>query len=70
MEIDLAVIADYAAVSGDGKLVVAGIFDRITAADMPAVHPMMALAFRVTTDPGPSSTHSVEVHLADPEGRT
>jgi hypothetical protein len=68
MEIDFAVVADYAAVTSDGKLVVAGIFDRITAPDMPAVHPTMALAFRVTTDPGSPSVHRVEVHLVGPDG--
>jgi Family of unknown function (DUF6941) len=68
MEIDFAVVADYAAVTSDGKLVVAGIFDRITAPDMPAVHPTMSLAFRVTMDPGSPSLHRVEVHLVGPDG--
>ncbi len=68
MEIDFAVVADYAAVTGDGKLVVAGIFDRITAPNMPAVHPTMSLAFRVMMEPGSPSVHRVEVRLVGPDG--
>ena len=68
MEIDFAVVADYAAVTSDGKLVVAGIFDRITAGEMPAVHPTMSLAFRATMDPGSPSFHRIEVHLVGPDG--
>lgn len=68
MNLDFAVIADYAAVTGDGKLVVAGIFDRLTANELPAVHASMSLAFRVEGEPGTATNHSVEVRFTGPDG--
>ena len=46
----MAVLADEANVSQEGKLNLMGIFDRIAAAEFPVVHPKMVFAFRVEAD--------------------
>lgn len=69
MNLDFAVIADYAAVTGEGKLVVAGIFDRIAAPELPAVHPSMSLAFKLEGDSGTSPNQSVLVRFVAPDGQ-
>lgn len=46
----MAVLADEANVSQEGKLNLLGIFDRIAAAEFPVVHPKMVFAFRVEAD--------------------
>jgi hypothetical protein len=69
MRVDLALLADYAEVTQrGGKLVVCGIFDRITLADLDAVHPHMALALKLACDPGESPVHHLSVRLVDPDG--
>jgi hypothetical protein len=69
MKVDLALLADYAEVTQrGGKLVVCGIFDRITLADLDAVHPHMALALKLACDPGESPVHHLSVRLVDPDG--
>jgi hypothetical protein len=69
MRVDLALLADYAEVTQrGGKLIVCGIFDRITLADLGAVHPHMALALKLLSDPGEKRVHQVTVRLVDPDG--
>jgi hypothetical protein len=68
MDIEFAVIADYASTTSDNKLVVGGIFDTIYAQEMPASHPFMALAIRVRAHPGEAGRHAVMVRLVDPDG--
>lgn len=69
MRVDLALLADYAEVTQrGGKLIVCGIFDRITLADLDAVHPHMALALKLACDPGESPSHHLSVRLVDPDG--
>lgn len=68
MRMNFAAIADYAAVTGDGKLVIAGIFDRITVAELPAVHPSMALAFRIEGEFGSRTRHQVSIRIVNPRG--
>ncbi len=65
----LAALADYAAVTDHGKLVIAGVFDAIRVSQVPIRHPMMALAMRIHADPGEGSTHQVTVRLVDPDGQ-
>jgi hypothetical protein len=48
----MAVLADEANVSQEGKLNLMGIFDRIAAAEFPVVHPKMVFAFRVEAEFG------------------
>jgi hypothetical protein len=69
MKVELALLADYAEVSQrGGKLIVCGIFDRITLADVDAVHPHMALALKLACEVGESSVHHLSVRLVDPDG--
>jgi hypothetical protein len=69
MRVDLALLADYAEVTQrGGKLVVCGIFDRISLGDLEAVHPHMALALKLACDPMEAPAHQVTVRLVDPDG--
>lgn len=68
MNVEFAVIADYAAVTGEGKLIVAGIFDRITASELPAVHATMSLALRAGAEIGAPSNHTLNVRFVAPDG--
>ena len=52
MKIPMAFLADEANFSADGKLNVLGMFDRISAAELPVVHPRMVFAFRVHAEFG------------------
>jgi hypothetical protein len=68
MDIEFAVIADYAATTNENKLVIGGIFDTLYAREMPASHPFMVLALRVRAHPGEAGHHQVVVRLVDPDG--
>jgi hypothetical protein len=65
----MALLADEANVSQEGKLNILGVFDRISAPSFPTVHPKMVFAFRVQAeyvDAGRS--FSVLVRLVDEDG--
>lgn len=69
MQVKLGVLADYANVTGDGKLNILGIFDRINLVQIPAVHPQMHLVLRLEAHPAEQNrSHDVEIRLQDPEG--
>ncbi|HEX6557910.1 MAG TPA: hypothetical protein VF021_00565 [Longimicrobiales bacterium] len=69
MQAKLAVLADYANVTGDGKLNILGIFDRINLMQVPAVHPQMHLVLRLEAHPAElERAHGIEIRLQDPEG--
>src|SRR5688572_32867225 len=71
MLVNLAVLADYANATGDGKLNLLGIFDRINLVQIPAVHPQMHLVLRLEAHPAElDRSHNVEIRLHDPEGTT
>ncbi len=71
MQVTLALLADYANVTAEGKLNILGIFDRITVQELPAVHTQMHLVLRLESAPAEQSrNHDVEIRLQDPEGRT
>ena len=71
MQVKLAVVADHANVSSEGKLNILGIFDRIVVSDLPAVHPQMHLIVRLEAHPAERDRpHPVEVRLHDPDGQT
>jgi hypothetical protein len=69
MNVELAVLADYAADTRDGKLVIAGLFDRIAPPTLPWHHPSMAMALRIHLHPGEEGQHKVRIRLVDPDGR-
>lgn len=71
MQVKLAVLADYANVTGDGKLNILGIFDRMTVIELPAVHPQMHLVLRLEAHVAERDRmHIVEIRLHDPDGET
>jgi hypothetical protein len=71
MQVKLAILADYANVTAEGKLNILGIFDRISVNEIPAVHPQMHLILRLEARPAERDrSHNVEIRLYDPDGRT
>jgi hypothetical protein len=71
MQIKLALLADYANVTAEGKLNILGIFDRISVQEIPAVHPQMHLILRLEAHPAERDrSHNVEIRLYDPDGQT
>ena len=69
MEVPLALLADYANVSQDGKLNVMGVFDRIFAREFPAVHPEMRLVMTFAAGPAEKgSEKQIELKLLDADG--
>lgn len=71
MQVKLALLADYANVTAEGKLNILGIFDRINVQSLPAVHPQMHLILRLEAHPAERDrTHIVEIRLHDPDGDT
>lgn len=65
----MAVLADEANVSQEGKLNLMGIFDRIAAAEFPVVHPKMVFAFRVEAEFGDAGrAFPVRVSMEDEDG--
>jgi hypothetical protein len=69
VEIRLAVLADYAAVTDDGKLVVAGVFDTLAVAELPAAHAHVAIAVRIHVPVGEGPEHDIAVRFVDPDGQ-
>ena len=70
MRVDLAVLADYATVTHDEKLVIVGVFDSILAPTLPAQHHSMYVALRVCSGPADNGPHTLTVRLVDPDGQT
>jgi hypothetical protein len=65
----MAVLADEANVSQEGKLNLMGIFDRISAAEFPIVHPKLVFAFRVEAEYADSGrSFPVVVTMEDEDG--
>ena len=70
MNITLAVLADYANVSREGKLNIMGFFDVIHAAVFPSVHPQMQLVLRIEADAlEMRRPRNIQVVFADEDGR-
>lgn len=70
MNVDVAVVADFASMSEHGKLNVMGMFDRIWAPAFPTVHAYMVLALRLRLEfEDRDRTHSIDITLDDEDGR-
>ena len=70
MFIPMALLADEANVSQEGKLNVLGVFDRLAAPTFPTVHPKMVFVFRIQSeymDTGRS--FAVRLRLMDEDGQ-
>jgi hypothetical protein len=71
MQVKLALLADYANVTADGKLNILGIFDRIRVQEVPVTHPQMHLILRIEAHAAERDrSHMVEIRLHDPDGQT
>jgi hypothetical protein len=71
MQIKLALLADYANVTAEGKLNILGIFDRISVQQIPAIHPQMHLILRLEAHAAERDRlHNIEIRLYDPDGQT
>lgn len=69
MQVNFAVLADYANVSREGKLNIMGIFDRVFTRQLPSRFPPMQLVIRLEAEFAELDTeHAIRVQLADPEG--
>lgn len=68
MEIKIAVLADAANVSREGKLNVTGIFNRINAGEFPLTWPLLVLVIRLEAHASESGRHSLKVRVADEDG--
>lgn len=70
MDVQVAVLADYANIAAGDKLNVMGIFNTIFASAFPTVHPFMVLALRLRLDyEDGGKTHDLIVSLRDEDGR-
>lgn len=70
MKVKLAVLADFANVTAEGKLNIIGMFDTVAANAFPVVHPQMQLILVLEAawvERGRSQT--VEIVLDDPDGK-
>lgn len=66
MDIPLALLADYANTSQDGKLNIMGVFNRILTKDFPTVHLEMRLVFRLEAQPSERGRQAtLEIKLLD-----
>ena len=69
MKIPMALLADEANVSQEGKLNVLGVFDRIAAASFPVLHPKLVFVFRVQAEYADAGRRfPVRVRLMDEDG--
>jgi len=69
MDVTLALLADAANVSQDGKLNIMGIFNALGAQQFPVVHPQMALVLRFEASRAEEGKQrQVELQLADMDG--
>ena len=69
MEVKLAVLADYASITQEGKLNILGIFDEINTRELPARLPIfyVVVSYRTTASEF-GKTKVVEVALQDADG--
>ena len=71
MKIPVALLADEANISQEGKLNVLGAFDRISAARFPTLHPRMVFVFRVQAEYADAGEiFPTRVRLMDEDGGT
>jgi hypothetical protein len=70
MRVTLAVLADYANITREGKLNILGIFDVIHVQNFPVTHPQMQLVMRFEADLSEAGkTKRLEIQLMDEDGK-
>lgn len=71
MNVSLALLADYASVSREGKLNIMGIFDSIMATSVPTAHSQLQLVATVEgSHEDAGKEHPLAIELVDPTGET
>ncbi len=71
MEVSLALLADYANVTKEGKLNLLGLFSMINAPSLPWTHPQMQLVLSLEATPAEcDSSKKVEIKLLDADGNS
>ncbi|NOT29677.1 MAG: hypothetical protein HOP15_04415, partial [Planctomycetes bacterium] len=69
MHARLAVLADAANTTAEGKLNILGEFNVIFAARVPFTWPRMFLALKLETDPGEGGQHTLRIRVIDEDAR-
>ena len=69
MNIQVAVLCDAATQDGNSKLNVLGAFDTIFAAQFPVVHPLCAVALRVTFTSGDEGNRKLKINFVNADGK-
>lgn len=70
MEVKLALLADAANISQEGKLNVLGAFTNLNTRKLPTVHPEMQLVLGLEASPGEAETKkTLEVKMLDNDGQ-
>lgn len=70
MKCDIAVLADAANVSREGKLNICGIFKNIYSAQLPLLWPIMVMALQLGFDASEKGKqHTLGVQLVGPDGK-
>ncbi|HEX4632286.1 MAG TPA: hypothetical protein VH163_00535 [Gemmatimonadales bacterium] len=65
MNVDFAVVSDYALVDQAGKISVVGIFQHIWVQQFPAMHPRLHLVLRLKGKRTEIGEHPVQIRLVD-----
>jgi hypothetical protein len=68
IQLDFAVIADYALIDQQGKLSVLGIFQHVWVAQFPAIHPRTHLVLRVKGRRTEIGMHTMRIRFVDDAG--
>jgi len=68
VQVDFAVLADYALIDQHGKLSVLGIFQHVWVAAFPAVHPRTHLVLRVRGKSFEIGDHPIRIRFVDDQG--
>ncbi len=68
MQVDFAVLADYALIDQHGKLSVLGIFQHVWVGAFPAVHPRTHLVLRVRGRRTEIGQHPIRIRFVDDAG--
>lgn len=71
MDVSLALLADYANVTADGKLNILGVFDTMFVDHFPVIHPQLHLVLRLEAHPAEAGAQKrVEIRLMTEDGQT
>ncbi|GBE01458.1 hypothetical protein BMS3Bbin06_00306 [bacterium BMS3Bbin06] len=70
LTVPLAIVADNANISREGKLNVLGVFEHINAQKVPTAHPFMSLVFVIEGERAEAEReHELKIQLVDADGK-